>query len=136
MNRGKLRFQTRFDLLSMVLLQQKPISRKIKLRNQKISIFRAKTGHSDHCALKSRSDARGLCRGPFLERHSTQDRHQSRVGRAPKLESWWRGPYRVIGIINDVVIKIRLDSEARARPRIVHVDRVSPVIPRVMVNAE
>ena len=59
-----------------------------------------------------------------------------RVGRAPKLESWWRGPYRVIGIINDVVIKIRLDSEIRARPRIVHVDRVSPVIPRVMVNAE
>ena len=57
-----------------------------------------------------------------------------RVGRAPKLESWWKGPYKVISVINDVVVKLQLDNAPRSRPRTVHVDRVSPMIPRIVVN--
>ncbi|KAK3924423.1 Retrovirus-related Pol polyprotein from transposon 412 [Frankliniella fusca] len=53
-----------------------------------------------------------------------------RVGHPPKLASWWAGPYVVERVVNDVVLQIRLEGKANARPRIVHVDRLSPVVPR------
>lgn len=52
-----------------------------------------------------------------------------RVGKPPKLESWWAGPYAVEAMLNDVVAKIRLPG-SRKRPRIVHTDRLATVVHR------
>ncbi|KAK3932335.1 Retrovirus-related Pol polyprotein from transposon 412 [Frankliniella fusca] len=53
-----------------------------------------------------------------------------RVGRNPKLECPWEGPYRVERAINDVVMEIRplfeTVSRRRARNKIVHADRLAP----------
>lgn len=53
-----------------------------------------------------------------------------RVGQHPKLDSWWAGPFVVERVINDVVFKIRLEGEPDSRPRVVHSDRLSPVVSR------
>jgi len=54
-----------------------------------------------------------------------------RVGRNPKLECPWEGPYRVERAINDVVMQIRplfkTASQRRARDKIVHADRLAPL---------
>ncbi|KAK3922326.1 Gag-pol polyprotein [Frankliniella fusca] len=49
-----------------------------------------------------------------------------RVGRAPKLESWWTGPWEILDIINDVTARIRLADKPPSRPRTFHVDRLAP----------
>ena len=51
-----------------------------------------------------------------------------RVGQSPKLRSWWDGPYVVQKMLNDVVVRIQRDE--RSRPRVVHADRLAPVVPR------
>jgi hypothetical protein len=49
-----------------------------------------------------------------------------KVGRSPKLQIFWEAtPYVVTEIINEVVVKIQRNKEAK--PRIVHIDRVKPV---------
>lgn len=47
-----------------------------------------------------------------------------KVGRSPKLQSDWDGPYLVSEKINEAVYRIR--KNARGRPRIVHVNRLAP----------
>ena len=52
-----------------------------------------------------------------------------RVGYATKLGSWWAGPYVVLDAINDVCYRILMLDQPRARPRVVHADRLSPLVP-------
>ncbi|KAK3921826.1 Retrovirus-related Pol polyprotein from transposon 412 [Frankliniella fusca] len=51
-----------------------------------------------------------------------------RVGFATKLGSWWTGPYVVLAAINDVCFRIRKLDQPRARPRVVHADRITPLV--------
>ncbi|GFX93612.1 retrovirus-related Pol polyprotein from transposon 412 [Trichonephila clavipes] len=43
---------------------------------------------------------------------------------SPKLQSHWDGPYTILKIINDVVIRIR--KSTNSKPRVVHYDRLAP----------
>ncbi|GFU59506.1 retrovirus-related Pol polyprotein from transposon 412 [Trichonephila clavipes] len=47
-----------------------------------------------------------------------------RKGLSPKLQSHWDGPYTILKIINDVVIRIR--KSPNSKPRVVHYDRLAP----------
>ncbi|GFU79097.1 retrovirus-related Pol polyprotein from transposon 412 [Trichonephila clavipes] len=47
-----------------------------------------------------------------------------RKGLSPKLQSHWDGPYTILKIINDVVIRIR--KSTNLKPRVVHYDRLAP----------
>ncbi|GFW19896.1 hypothetical protein TNCV_3561991 [Trichonephila clavipes] len=47
-----------------------------------------------------------------------------RKGLSPKLQSHWDGPYTILRIINDVVIRIR--KSTNSKPRVVHYDRLAP----------
>ncbi|GFT76149.1 retrovirus-related Pol polyprotein from transposon 412 [Trichonephila clavipes] len=47
-----------------------------------------------------------------------------RKGLSPKLQSHWDGPYTILKIINDVVIRIR--KSTNSKPRVVHYDRLAP----------
>ncbi|GFU73429.1 retrovirus-related Pol polyprotein from transposon 412 [Trichonephila clavipes] len=47
-----------------------------------------------------------------------------RKGLSPKLQSHWDGPYTILKIINDVVIRIR--KSTNSKPRVVHYDRLVP----------
>ncbi|GFT49814.1 retrovirus-related Pol polyprotein from transposon 412 [Trichonephila clavipes] len=47
-----------------------------------------------------------------------------RTGLSPKLQSHWDGPYTILKIINDVVIRIR--KSTNSKPRVVHYDRLAP----------
>ncbi|GFX74189.1 retrovirus-related Pol polyprotein from transposon 412 [Trichonephila clavipes] len=47
-----------------------------------------------------------------------------RKGLSPKLPSHWDGPYTILKIINDVVIRIR--KSTNSKPRVVHYDRLAP----------
>ncbi|GFY34037.1 retrovirus-related Pol polyprotein from transposon 412 [Trichonephila clavipes] len=47
-----------------------------------------------------------------------------REGLSPKLQSHWDGPYTILKIINDVVIRIR--KSTNSKPRVVHYDRLAP----------
>ncbi|GFX77639.1 retrovirus-related Pol polyprotein from transposon 412 [Trichonephila clavipes] len=47
-----------------------------------------------------------------------------RKGLSPKLQSHWDGPYTILKIINDVVIRIR--KTTNSKPRVVHYDKLSP----------
>ena len=49
---------------------------------------------------------------------------QRRKGLSPKLQRPWEGPYRIIKKINDLVYRIQLSP--RAKPKVVHVERLSP----------
>ncbi|KAK3916472.1 Retrovirus-related Pol polyprotein from transposon 412, partial [Frankliniella fusca] len=51
-----------------------------------------------------------------------------RVGFATKLGSWWTGPYVVLAAINDVCFRIRKLDQPRARPSVVHADRLTPLV--------
>ncbi|GFX73549.1 retrovirus-related Pol polyprotein from transposon 412 [Trichonephila clavipes] len=46
-----------------------------------------------------------------------------RKGLSPKLQSHWDGPYTILKIINDVVIRIR--KSTNSKPRVVHYDRLA-----------
>ncbi|GFW79593.1 retrovirus-related Pol polyprotein from transposon 412 [Trichonephila clavipes] len=47
-----------------------------------------------------------------------------RKGLSPKLQSHWDGPYTILKIINDVVIRNR--KSTNSKPRVVHYDRLAP----------
>lgn len=47
-----------------------------------------------------------------------------RKGLCPKLQHNWEGPYIVIKKLNDVVVRIR--KSPTAKPRVVHIDRLTP----------
>ncbi|GFV94668.1 retrovirus-related Pol polyprotein from transposon 412 [Trichonephila clavipes] len=47
-----------------------------------------------------------------------------RKGLSPKLQSHWDGPYTILKIINDVVI--RISKSTNSKPRVVHYDRLAP----------
>ncbi|GFW24933.1 retrovirus-related Pol polyprotein from transposon 412 [Trichonephila clavipes] len=47
-----------------------------------------------------------------------------RKGLSPKLQSHLDGPYTILKIINDVVIRIR--KSTNSKPRVVHYDRLAP----------
>ncbi|GFX43575.1 retrovirus-related Pol polyprotein from transposon 412 [Trichonephila clavipes] len=47
-----------------------------------------------------------------------------RKGLSPKLQSHWDGPYTILKIINDVVIRIRKSTNSKSR--VVHYDRLAP----------
>ena len=47
-----------------------------------------------------------------------------KVGRAPKLQCRWEGPFAVLECINDVTYRIQ--KSPRAKPRIVHYNRLKP----------
>ncbi|GFW79112.1 retrovirus-related Pol polyprotein from transposon 412 [Trichonephila clavipes] len=47
-----------------------------------------------------------------------------RKGLSPKLQSHWDGPYTILKIINDVVIRIR--KSTNSKPRVLHYDRLAP----------
>ncbi|GFX74183.1 retrovirus-related Pol polyprotein from transposon 412 [Trichonephila clavipes] len=47
-----------------------------------------------------------------------------RKGLSPKLPSHWDGPYTILKIINDVVIRIR--KSTNSKPRVIHYDRLAP----------
>ncbi|GFV91580.1 retrovirus-related Pol polyprotein from transposon 412 [Trichonephila clavipes] len=47
-----------------------------------------------------------------------------RKGLSPKLQSHWDGPYTILKIINDVIIRIR--KSTNSKPRVVHYDRLAP----------
>ena len=47
---------------------------------------------------------------------------KKKVGRTPKLQRWWEGPFAVLQRINDVTYKIQ--RTARAKPQIVHRNRL------------
>ncbi|GFW79964.1 retrovirus-related Pol polyprotein from transposon 412 [Trichonephila clavipes] len=47
-----------------------------------------------------------------------------RKGLSPKLQSHWEGPYTILKIINDVVIRIL--KSTNSKPRVVHYDRLAP----------
>ncbi|GFX34452.1 retrovirus-related Pol polyprotein from transposon 412 [Trichonephila clavipes] len=47
-----------------------------------------------------------------------------RKGLSPKLQSHWDGPYTILKLINDVVIRIR--KSTNSKPRVVHYDRLAP----------
>lgn len=46
-----------------------------------------------------------------------------RVGKSPKLQARWEGPYKIITRINDVTFRIRQGD--RKKPKIVHIDRLA-----------
>lgn len=47
-----------------------------------------------------------------------------RIGRCPKLQSDWDGPYRVMKVLTDVTIRIQ--RTPRSKAKIVHIDRLCP----------
>ncbi|GFX10686.1 retrovirus-related Pol polyprotein from transposon 412 [Trichonephila clavipes] len=47
-----------------------------------------------------------------------------RKGLSPKLQSHWDGPFTILKIINDVIIRIR--KSTNSKPRVVHYDRLAP----------
>jgi RNase H-like domain found in reverse transcriptase/Reverse transcriptase (RNA-dependent DNA polymerase)/Integrase zinc binding domain/Integrase core domain/gag-polyprotein putative aspartyl protease len=47
-----------------------------------------------------------------------------KIGRSPKLQRNWEGPYRVITRLNDVVYRIQ--RSVRSKAKIVHLDRLTP----------
>ncbi|GFT31810.1 retrovirus-related Pol polyprotein from transposon 412 [Trichonephila clavipes] len=49
-----------------------------------------------------------------------------RKGLSPKLQSHWDGPYTILKIINDVVIRIR--KSTNSKPRVVHYDRLAHIM--------
>ena len=49
-----------------------------------------------------------------------------RKGRSPKLERPWKGPFLITCRINDV--NMRVQASPRARPKVVHVDRLKPCV--------
>lgn len=53
-----------------------------------------------------------------------------RKKRNPKLQSNWTGPFVVVEFKNDVVVKIRLHGNPRAKPRVVHLNRLARCFPR------
>jgi len=55
------------------------------------------------------------------------------VGRTPKLQSNWEGPYEVIKRLNDVVYCIRKLDKHR-KNKIVHLDRLAPYKERQILN--
>lgn len=50
------------------------------------------------------------------------------VGRAPKLQSSWEGPYEVLRRLSDVVFCVR--RSANHRSKVVHADRLAPFLTR------
>jgi hypothetical protein len=48
-----------------------------------------------------------------------------KVGRSPKLDIPWEGPYTVIAILNDVLLEIQ--KSPKSKSRVVHQDKVVPV---------
>lgn len=48
------------------------------------------------------------------------------VGKSPKLQSNWEGPFKVINQITDVTLRIQ--KKKRAKPKIVHIDRLASYI--------
>ncbi|KAK3924610.1 Retrovirus-related Pol polyprotein from transposon 412 [Frankliniella fusca] len=53
------------------------------------------------------------------------------IGRAAKLQSWWMGPFKIMDRLSEVTFRIRDESKPRKKPRVVHADRLAPVVPRV-----
>ncbi|GFW50246.1 hypothetical protein TNCV_4696641 [Trichonephila clavipes] len=49
-----------------------------------------------------------------------------RKGLSPKLQSHWDGPYTILKIINDVVIRVR--KSTNSKPRVVHYDRLAHIM--------
>ncbi|GFW17170.1 gypsy retrotransposon integrase-like protein 1 [Trichonephila clavipes] len=47
-----------------------------------------------------------------------------RKGLSPKIQSHWDGPYTILKLINDVVIRIR--KSTNSKPRVVHYDMLAP----------
>jgi len=47
-----------------------------------------------------------------------------RKGLSPKLQCNWEGPYLIVKKLNDVIIRIR--KSPTAKPRVVHIDRLTP----------
>ncbi|XP_052127748.1 uncharacterized protein LOC127750335 [Frankliniella occidentalis] len=50
------------------------------------------------------------------------------VGRSPKLDCWWTGPWTVLSVIKDVTVRIWDPAKLRSRPRTFHSDRLAPYI--------
>ncbi len=55
-----------------------------------------------------------------------------RVGQCAELQCWWTGCYKITALLNDVTARVVLISNTRKRPCVVHVDKLSRVIPRNM----
>ena len=51
-------------------------------------------------------------------------------GRNPKLQGHWKGPYVIVSLVNDVVAKVELKGDPRAKHRTVHVDRLARFVSR------
>lgn len=50
---------------------------------------------------------------------------QRRIGKSPKLQCDWEGPYKVLRRISDLIYEIKKDAVG-SRKKIVHVDRLAP----------
>jgi hypothetical protein len=48
-----------------------------------------------------------------------------RIGRSPKLDIPWEGPYTVIQVRHGVLVDIQLSRHSK--PRVVHIDKLAPV---------
>ena len=48
---------------------------------------------------------------------------QRRIGKSPKLQQDWEGPYRIIKKINDVIYRIQ--KGPRTKMKVIHVDRLA-----------
>ena len=46
-------------------------------------------------------------------------------GQSPKLQDQWSGPYQIISILNDCVVRIQ-SLEKPAKLKIVNIDRLAP----------
>ena len=47
---------------------------------------------------------------------------RKKVGRTPKLQRWWEGPFAVLRRVSDVTYRVQ--RTARAKPKIVHRNRL------------
>ncbi|KAJ1523136.1 hypothetical protein ONE63_001029 [Megalurothrips usitatus] len=81
--------------------------------------------HSVTLRRKERYDIRardlGFQRGDLVWLFDPKRRRK----RNPKLQSFWTGPFLIIELINDVLVKIRLQGDPKAKSKDVHVNRLA-----------
>jgi transposase InsO family protein len=53
-----------------------------------------------------------------------------KVGRSPKLDCWWTGPWQIVDLLNDVTARIRDPEHPRRKTKTYHVDRLAHYIAR------
>ena len=74
---------------------------------------------------KRQYNKKGLARDFYVGQGVWLYNPRRRVGRTPKLDVPWEGPFAFISVIGNVLCRIQ--TNRRSKPHIVHVDKLMPV---------